>query len=309
MQIYTFSRSIADYSYISNFVLYDDQRQVLFAVRGVVYGIRIDRQTARPYSSLDDVSCNRLQYAGNHIFYAYCASGEAKVYNTDQEEFRNAGLAIPYACPSSSAETPSTLFQVQQTHQGTVVYHDSLDYNTTGLNFTNGECYDGDTFFLLDSVEGTKLFRQSLGTFQVISESSRDRNLVVFNGPYVVVYRTGPTEVVLYDPLFQVVVNLFVEMPVAVGVVTNIEMQPQASSATSTATLTSATIVSPTKATPPPTRSPVLTTLATAVPSATTPPILPSTLPRATKVAGWVGGGVAIAIIIAFFLFLAVLLW
>lgn len=199
------AQSITDYSYISNFVSYDDQHQVLFTVRGDVYGIRIDRQTVRPYSSLGDSSCNSLQYAGDHMFYAYCMSGDAKVYNTDQEDFHNTSIAIPYACPSG---TPSTLFRVQQTVQGTVVHYDSMDYRTTGLNFTNGECYDMDTFFLLDIVEGTKLFRQSSGTFQLISNSSRDRNLAVFNGPYVVVYRAGPTEVVLYDP-FQVAVYLW----------------------------------------------------------------------------------------------------
>lgn len=96
----TFSNPITNYSYISNFVLYDDLRQVLFAVRGVIYGIRVDRQTGRRYSSLNDISCDHLQYAGNHIFYAYCTSGEAKVYNTDVEDFRNASLAIPFACPS-----------------------------------------------------------------------------------------------------------------------------------------------------------------------------------------------------------------
>lgn len=303
VEVYRFARPIReeDYRYISNFVMYDDQRQVLFSVRGVIYGIRMDRLTGRPYSSLNDVSCDHLQYAGNHIFYAYCSSGEAKVYDTDQEGFHNANITIPFACPTSD-EVPFTLLEVQQTDRDTIVRYDSLDYRTSGLNFTNGQCYDGDTFFLQDSVEGTKLFRRSLGTFRLISDSTRDRNLVVFDGPNLVVYRTGPSEVVLYDPSFQAVANIFLEMPVAVGIVTNIRLQPLTNSvtaptATPTAIFPTPTPPSNTMSTP----SFTVTVMPTQVTSATP-------LGATIKAGGWAGVGVAIGIVVLAIITVTILL-
>lgn len=221
VHLHTFA-SPAEYRYISNFVSSGDQ--VLFAANGIIYGIRFDRYDVQLYSSLNDVSCDRLEYAGNHMFYAYCASGQTLVYNTDTLLVENVGVYIPFPCPRSE----ETLFEVQQTDRGTVVrYNNRINFMTTGLNFTIGECYNRDTLFLVDSLEGTKVFqiRQSSGSFHPISNSSRDRNLVVFDGPYLVLHRTDPPEVVLYDPTFQSIVNLH-GVAMATGILTDLRKQP-----------------------------------------------------------------------------------
>lgn len=219
VELYTLA-SPADLRYVSNFISYEGQ--VVFASSGVVYGIRFDRLDAQVYSSLGDVSCDRLQYAGNHIFYAYCASGQTLKYNIDSLEVENTGLLIPFVCPQSD----QTLFRVQQTNRDTIVrYNGVINYRTAGLNFTIGECYDGDLFLLLDSIKGTQAFRQSSTTFKLFSNSSRDRNFEVFDGPYVVVHRTNPGEVVLYDPSFGQVASVLLEEAASVAVITDLSTQ------------------------------------------------------------------------------------
>ena len=217
------------YCFISNFAYYDDQNQVFFTVYGDVYGIRFDRGTVRFYSPLGDDSCNRLQYASNHILYAYCASGLAKEYDTDEESARNATPFVPFACPPSTiSNRMDASFHVQQTDQETVVLFDRMEYRTTGLNFTNAECYNARTLFLQDAIEGTKVLNQ--GSFHVISNSSRDEHLMVFDGPHLAVFRSDPLEIVLYDPTFQPVLELSQTTVIAVGVVTNSRAQPPTSS-------------------------------------------------------------------------------
>lgn len=209
----------ADFRYVSNFVLYEDQ--VVFASSGVIYGIRFDRFDARLYSSLNDVTCDRLQYAGDHMFYAYCASGQTLLYNTDTLRVENTGLLVPFVCPQSD----ETLFKVQQANQDTVVrYNDRMNYRTSGVNFTVGECYDTDLFLLLDSVKGTEVFRQSSRSFQLFSNSSRDRNFEVFDGPYVVVYRTDPGETALYDPSFTRVAGISLETAASAAVIADLSV-------------------------------------------------------------------------------------
>lgn len=228
--LHNFGSSIteADYQSISNFVSYPSvQTELVFILRGNIYGIRYESFNAHFFTSLNDVSCDRLQYAGDDIFYVYCASGQTFVYNTDTSLVDNASLLIPFKCPQSD----ETLFKVRPTAQDTIVRYNDRNYRTSGRNFTTGECYDTDTFFLVDSVEGTKAFRQSSASFRIISNSSRDRNILVFDGPYSVVYRTTPTEVALYDPSFQYTVDLLtVTAAHAVGVIPDLRVRLQTSS-------------------------------------------------------------------------------
>jgi hypothetical protein len=223
--LYRFAGTV-EYRNISNFVEFDDQ--LLFSANGIVYGITIDRYRVQIYSSLGDVDCNHLENARDHIIYAYCASGGTIVYNIDTQRVEGVlapNLSIPIPCPQSE----EMLFAVQQTNQGTVVRYNDRQYRTTGLNFTHGVCYNTDTLFLVDSVEGTKVFqvRQGQGSFHTISESSnvRDRDLVVFDGPYLMIQSVVTAEIILYDPTFQAIIRLH-GMAVATGIVLNQRQQP-----------------------------------------------------------------------------------
>lgn len=208
----------ADYRYISNFVIYNN-REAIFTAVGTVYGVRFNLQDARLFSHLGGIlNCDRLDYNGDdELFYVYCDSGRTLVYDIDSSAViqvlnQSAESFIPFACPH---ETP---FEVQQTAHNILVRYDSINHRTPGRNFTFGKCYDRDTFFVIDGVEGTKVFHRMSGSFLPISNSTRDRSLLVFGGPYVVVQRTGPSEVVLYNPSFQPIVRLS-RVAMAVGII------------------------------------------------------------------------------------------
>jgi hypothetical protein len=216
-----------DYQYISNFVPYPTQGQVVFILRGVIYGIRYDRFSVHTFSSLGDITCNHLEYAGDDRFYTYCADGQAKIFDTNSLSVTNASSLTPYTCPG----VDGTLFKVQQTNQDTIIQYSDMNYRTPGVNFTTGICYNTDTFIFMDSVEGTKAFRPSTGLVYPISSSSRDRKMVIFRGPYAVVYRDSPPEVLLYNSSFSLIVNFSVGTAVSVGIITDLTIEPALSPA------------------------------------------------------------------------------
>ena len=214
-----------DYRYISNFVLYPSLREVVFILRGGIYGIRYERFNVHEFFPLSDTTCSRLEYAGDDVFYAYCAS-EVRVFNTDTSSVSDTGHLIPFVCP----QTGETLYKVQRTDRDTIVrYNDISNYRTAGVNFTTGKCYDTDTFLLIDALKGTKVLRPSSGSFLLISNSSRDKNLVV-NGSYSAIFRDNPSEVLLYDPSFSLAVDLSAETIVAVAVIANLTIELDTSS-------------------------------------------------------------------------------
>ena len=321
-QLYTFINSIPNDGYrsISNFAYYNDRSQVFFTIFGGVYGIRFDRGTVNPYSPLGDDSCDRLQYANNHILYAYCASGLAKVYDTDEESARNATPFVPFACPLSAiSNRMDASFHVQQTDQETLVRFGRMEYRTTGLNFTNAECYNARTLFLQDAIEGTKVLNQ--GSFHVISNSSRDEHLMVFDGPLLAVFRSDPLEIVLYDPTFQPILELSQTTVIAVGVVANSRAQPPTSSqllptisptSTSIAMALSSTAELPTVV---PTTliasyspTPVPTMLPPTSPPEIGPPIVESN-PNASNDLGVAVGSVSAAVVITGIVISVVICW
>lgn len=226
-----------DYQYISNLVYFPDgiDSQYLFISNGVFYTLQLRRGNLDSSTPPNiDGSCDRIAYNGDHAFYAYCDSEQASfTYDTSEKMIEAltsiSDGGIPYVCTTSDST-----FQVylNTTDQSTVVEHDQRNFTTSGQNFTYGECYDGDTFFLVND-QGIKVFRPSDGSFSTISSSRScsSGNLVVFDGPYLVAQGDDPPLVTLYDTSLQPIVA-WSGSAMAAGVITDLRVVPSSTELT-----------------------------------------------------------------------------
>lgn len=290
-----------DYQYISNFVYFPEgvDSQYFFIYSGALYSVRLDRLTLQRSPPNIDDSCDRLAYNGDHAFYAYCNSEQASfTYSTDEETIdaqSNIGTdGIPYVCMSSDS-----IFQVylNSTDQSTVVQHNGQrNFTTSGQNLTFGECYDEDTFFLVND-QGIKVLRPSDGSFSTISSSHNSRSFVVFDGPYLVAQGDDPPRVTLYDTSLQSIVA-WSGSAMAVGVITDLTLAP--SSTSLTAPVPTTTLPVPSTSVPP-MSAPTTPTTTPTVPSPTK-----DTLLKSGELAGI---GVAVFVLVVLFSAILITIW
>ncbi len=192
-RLHTFHTAVT-YEQMSNFVYFPETRQVVFIFQGFIYGIRFDSTNLRLYIVLDDSSCDRVVYAGDHTFYASCRSGKVFKYNTDTEvldSYLPHDEGVPVPCPSSS-------FTLLQGGNDTVVTHSSgFQLTIAGFNFSSGVCSPAGILYITDQLGG--ITAVNARSSQHIGGSVRSSHLEVFDGDYLVILSDDPSKSVLYN--------------------------------------------------------------------------------------------------------------